>query len=134
MSNFDFSSFNFFGNNSKNSSTKRADKQRRGRQCRIEELEGREMLSVSPWAIANDYDGQQFDQVQTQETLQPLANASDTALAAVDGFTALTKVKATVSANTIVLTGVGIEKNAAIASKRYSCIFVFHLFPFYLKR
>jgi len=54
MTKFDFSSFNFFGNNSNNTSKKRADKQRRGRQCRIEELEGREMLSVSPWTIAND--------------------------------------------------------------------------------
>jgi hypothetical protein len=54
MTQFDFSNFNFFGNNVNNTSKKRADKQRRGRQCRIEELEGREMLSVSPWTIAND--------------------------------------------------------------------------------
>ena len=30
---------------------------KRGRSCRIEELEGREMLSISPWTVAND----QFD-------------------------------------------------------------------------
>ena len=56
MTKFDFSRFNFFGNNSSNASQKRADKQRRGRQCRIEELEGREMLSVTPWALTNDFD------------------------------------------------------------------------------
>jgi len=53
MTKYDFRSFTFFGNNTK-SSKKRADKQRRGRQCRIEELEGREMLSVSPWALSGD--------------------------------------------------------------------------------
>ena len=48
MKNFDI--FRFFGNsNDSNSASKRrAKKQRRGRACRIEELENREMLSVNP--------------------------------------------------------------------------------------
>ena len=48
MTNFDF--LRFFGNNSNTSSKKRVAKQRRGRTCRIEELEGREMLSVTPFS------------------------------------------------------------------------------------
>ena len=50
---FNFS--RFFANNSTNASRKKAEKQRRGRSCRIEELEGREMLSTSPWAIAGGF-------------------------------------------------------------------------------
>ena len=41
-------------NDSDSASQMRAQKQRRGRICRIEELEGREMLSVTPWALADD--------------------------------------------------------------------------------
>ena len=52
MTKFDFS--HFFGNNNF-ASKKRAKKQRQGRTCRIEELEGREMLSVTPWSLVNDY-------------------------------------------------------------------------------
>ena len=53
MTNFDF--LNFFGNNNASNSVskKRAKKQRRGRTCRIEELEGREMLSATPWALVD---------------------------------------------------------------------------------
>ena len=51
MHNFNFKSI--FGNNSVNSTSK-AKKQRRGRTCRIEELENREMLSVTPWSLADD--------------------------------------------------------------------------------
>ena len=32
-----------------------AKRSRRGRTCRFEELEGREMLSVTPWSLANDF-------------------------------------------------------------------------------
>jgi hypothetical protein len=55
MTNFDF--LRLFGNsNDSNSASKRrAKKSRQGRTCRIEELEGREMLSVSPWSLANDF-------------------------------------------------------------------------------
>ena len=61
MTNFDFGSFNFFGNNSNNTSKKRADRQRRGRQCRIEELEGKEMLSVTPWSLMGDFGDTSLD-------------------------------------------------------------------------
>ena len=56
MKKFDFRRlFGNIGNNSSDSTSKqRGDKQRRGRQCRIEELEGREMLSATPWTLAND--------------------------------------------------------------------------------
>ena len=52
MTNFSF--LRFFGNNSNNTSKKKAAKQRQGRTARIEELENREMLSVSPWVLADD--------------------------------------------------------------------------------
>jgi len=50
MTNFDFIRFfgNFNNNDSNSSSKKRANKQRRGRQCRIEQLEEREMLNAAP--------------------------------------------------------------------------------------
>jgi len=53
MKNFDF--FHFFGNNNDSASKMRAKKQRQGRSCRIEELEGREMLSVTPWTLVDDF-------------------------------------------------------------------------------
>ena len=54
MQNFDFNRFNFFGNSS-TSATKIAAKRRQGRLCRIEELEGREMLSVTPWSLTDNF-------------------------------------------------------------------------------
>jgi hypothetical protein len=75
MRRFDFGSFDFFSNTS---SKKNADKQRRGRQCRIEELEGREMLSVSPWSLATahiDLQPDFYDSVaETRPDLAPNAN------------------------------------------------------------
>jgi len=53
MKNFNF--FHFFGNNNDSASKQRAKKLRRGRTCRIEELEGREMLSVTPWTLVDDF-------------------------------------------------------------------------------
>ena len=52
MKNFDF--FRLFGNDSNSASKKRTKKQRQGHTCRIEELEGREMLSVTPWSLVDD--------------------------------------------------------------------------------
>lgn len=56
MQNFDFR--RFFGNNSNSTesvaSERNKAKQRRGRQCRIEELESREMLSATPWALVEE--------------------------------------------------------------------------------
>ena len=52
MQNFNF--LGIFNNNSNSGSKKRGDKQRRGRTCRIEELENREMLSATPWALADN--------------------------------------------------------------------------------
>jgi len=52
MTNFDF--LHFFGNSNNSTSKKRTKKQRHGRTCRIEELESREMLSVTPWSRAGD--------------------------------------------------------------------------------
>ena len=56
MTHFGFSRIvgNFGNNDSSSASKKRAETQRQGRTCRIEELEGREMLSVTPWALAAD--------------------------------------------------------------------------------
>ena len=52
MKNFDF--LRLFTNNSPSSNKKASQKRRRGRTCRIEELEGREMLSVSPFSTGYD--------------------------------------------------------------------------------
>ena len=49
-----FLDFDFFGNNFHSISNK-TKRQRRGRTCRFEELEGREMLSVTPWSLTDDY-------------------------------------------------------------------------------
>ena len=49
MRNFDF--LRLFNNNS---NSNKANQQRRGRTCRFEELEGREMLSVSPWSLLDE--------------------------------------------------------------------------------
>ena len=54
MKNFDFRRIFGNSNDSNSASKKRVKKQRRGRTCRIEELEGREMLSVTPWTLADD--------------------------------------------------------------------------------
>jgi len=53
MEKFDFR--RFFSSDSSPASKKVA-KQRRGRLCRIEELEGREMLSVSPWTLIDTFE------------------------------------------------------------------------------
>ena len=55
MTKFDF--FRFFSNDNDSNSTtqaKKQQKQRRGRICRIEQLEEREMLSVTPWSLVDD--------------------------------------------------------------------------------
>ena len=87
MTNFNFSNFDFFGTSPKNTSKKRAGKQRRGRQCRIEELEGREMLSVSPWTITNDFDQNDTVLVNTSipESVTPKSDSDIAPLA--DVFT-----------------------------------------------
>ncbi|MDR0328165.1 MAG: hypothetical protein LBI05_07720 [Planctomycetaceae bacterium] len=81
MKKFDFTSFSFFGNNSNNSTKKRAAKQRQGRQCRIEELEGREMLNADPAILLSSdglddeelYDNDPSDIVQVQVAESPAA-------------------------------------------------------------
>ena len=50
---FDF--LNRFFDSNNNSTAAKAQKQRRGRSCRIEELEGREMLSAAPWTLVDDF-------------------------------------------------------------------------------
>ena len=79
---------NFFNNDS---NSNKANKQRRGRQCRIEELEGREMLSASPWTLAEpqslDYDSAA---VFTPFALAPLGDEGDAeapTLSVVDDYT-----------------------------------------------
>ena len=53
MNTFDF--FRFFGNNhDSNSAPKKRAKKQQGRICRFEELEGREMLSATPWTLVDD--------------------------------------------------------------------------------
>ena len=80
-----------FGNNSNNSASKRkADKQRRGRQCRIEELEGREMLSATPWALMDDtfYQSPQYENdtiIVNHTVTETISNA-----VAVEGIVPLT--------------------------------------------
>ena len=49
----DFKFFHFFGNPSRPASESRRQR-RRSRACRIEELENREMLSVTPWSLAGE--------------------------------------------------------------------------------
>ncbi|MDR0328552.1 MAG: fibronectin type III domain-containing protein [Planctomycetaceae bacterium] len=87
MKKFDFTGFNFFSNNSNNTTTKRAVKQRQGRRCRIEELEGREMLNADPLSIVvPPYDNAQTDNTEivynaeenaSQQSLMPLTAAGD---------------------------------------------------------
>ena len=51
-------------------SPNKTNKRQRGRQCRIEELEGREMLSGTPWALAGtlDYSNHYAETIQTEYT------------------------------------------------------------------
>ena len=78
MTTFDFSRIcGIFGNSDSNSnSKKRAQKQRQGRTCRIEELEGREMLSVTPWSLADDA----FAHCEPPETASPTLQITESVL------------------------------------------------------
>ena len=59
-----FSLKRLFGNNSAESASTSKNKRKRNRTCRIEELEGREMLSVTPWSLVDDV----FDYGNTSDT------------------------------------------------------------------
>ena len=69
-----FNFVHFFGNNSHSASQKRAKKQRQGRTCRFEELEGREMLSATPWALTDDV----FNQCRETENATIIVYCTDT--------------------------------------------------------
>ena len=66
-----------------NSASSNKNKRQKGRTCRIEELEGREMLSVTPWSLADDYsdipanlDAETLETAPFSENeLSPLADA-----------------------------------------------------------
>ena len=60
----------------------KSNKRRRGRTCRIEELEGREMLSATPWSLADDalYHGVEASNIAEYSANTP-ANQTSPALA-----------------------------------------------------
>ena len=87
-----FFNFEFLGNsNSHSASHKRAKQQRQGRTCRFEELEGREMLSVTPWSVADDV----FGNPGEPETVFPCAATQPPAL--IDAAPALAPLGAATS-------------------------------------
>ena len=114
-----------FASNNSALSNKTKQRRQRSRTCRIEELEGREMLSVTPWALADDV-GNSLQEPQVERHSAELAGNPEVSLRYTSGsfaasaplaaapeinqlpptplqgtveFTALTKVNAAVSAN-----------------------------------